>query len=88
MPTNKNAPYWRSQNCPPIRGVRAETVPIKWLRAENVVGSTNQMAPCWKVTTVRAETVAKTTCAESVVKTACVESVVKTARAESVDRKK
>ena len=37
------------------------------------------MAPCWKVTTVRAESVAKT---------ARAESVVKTARAESVDRKK
>ena len=50
MPTNESAPCWKSQNCPPVRGDRAETVPIKWLRAENVglVGRTNQMAPCWK----------------------------------------
>ena len=51
---------------------------IKWLCAENVVGRTNQMTLCWKVT-IRAE---------SVIKTACAESVVKTARAENVDCKK
>ena len=72
--------------------------PMKWLRAENVVGRTNQMAPCWKVTTVRAESVVKnSTCWKCRQKqhmlkvsseTARAESVVKTARAESVDRKK
>ena len=61
-------PCWKWQDYQPIRGVRAETVPIEWLRAENVVGRTNQMASCWKMTTVRAESVVKTARAESVVK--------------------
>ena len=68
--------------------VHAETVPIKWLHAENVVGRTNQMAPCWNVLTVRAESVVKQHVLKVSSKTAHAESVIKTARAENVDRKK
>ena len=102
MPTNENAPCWKWQGYQPIRGIRAETVPIKWLRAENVVWRTNQMAPCWKCSredqtdgfVLKNDNCScwkcrqNSTCWKCRQKQHVLKVSSKTARAENVDRKK